>query len=84
MHPELKDSLLKICDGSCTFLLTIIDDILDLSKTEVGHLEINATIFNLRQTIEDVLSIIELQARIKGIEMRHVISEEVPVRIKSD
>lgn len=50
-------------------LLAIINDILDFSKIDAGKLEIQHTVFDLRQLIEDVASFFAEAAQRKHIEL---------------
>ncbi len=65
-------------------LLNVINDILDFSKIEAGKLELAAIDFNLRETIEDVVSILATMAQGKNIEMISNIHPDVPMDIKGD
>jgi signal transduction histidine kinase/CheY-like chemotaxis protein/HPt (histidine-containing phosphotransfer) domain-containing protein len=53
------------CAGS---LLTIIDDILDISKLEAGKVALEVLDFDLRRVLEGVRSIVSTKAREKGLE----------------
>src|ERR1051326_2359117 len=48
-------------------LLTLINDILDVSKIEAGHFELEHIAFDLEQVIEDTVELIGARARAKGI-----------------
>jgi signal transduction histidine kinase/DNA-binding response OmpR family regulator len=65
-------------------LLNVINDILDFSKIEAGRLELAAIDFNLRETIEDVVSILANMAQGKNIEMISNIHPDVPLSVKGD
>ena len=61
-------------------LLTIINDILDLSKIETGHITVNKQLFSFSQLIRDIYQEYSFKAREKGIELKidhSDISEEV-------
>ena len=47
-------------------LLTIINDLLDLSKIEAGQLELEAIDFDLATAVEDVLDLLAERARAQG------------------
>ncbi len=49
-------------------LLTLINDILDLSKIEAGKLRVDCAPFNVAAAVEETASMFALQARGKGIE----------------
>ncbi|SEQ18074.1 PAS domain-containing hybrid sensor histidine kinase/response regulator [Thalassovita taeanensis] len=52
---------------SAEALLTIINDILDLSKLDAGRVELCQVDFNLRTCIEDVTKLLSPQAQSKGL-----------------
>ena len=59
-------------------LLRLIDDILDLSRIEAGHLEIQPEIVNLRRLISELQYTFFLKAREKGIRLRLHIAPGTP------
>jgi two-component system sensor histidine kinase BarA len=69
---------------SATNLLTIIDDILDLSKIESGKLEITQTTCNIIDIVEDVVDLLTPIAYEKNIELFYYLDEKVPHIIRSD
>ncbi len=74
----------KIVYNSARALLTIVNDILDLSKIEAGKLELDVREFDLEVAIKDIVSLPELQARQKGIDFSCSIDEKVPYLLKGD
>ncbi len=69
---------------SATSLLTIIDDILDLSKIESGKLNIALTSCNIIDITEDVIDLLAPIAYEKNIELFYHIDTDVPHIIESD
>ncbi|MEK6640448.1 MAG: response regulator [Nitrospirota bacterium] len=65
-------------------LLNLINDILDLSKVEVGHLELESTEFDLSDLIEKAIEILALRANEKGLELACHISPDVPCAVIGD
>ncbi len=65
-------------------LLNLINDILDLSKVEVGHLELESTEFDLSDLIEKAIEILALRANEKGLELACHISPDVPYTVIGD
>jgi signal transduction histidine kinase/CheY-like chemotaxis protein/HPt (histidine-containing phosphotransfer) domain-containing protein len=59
-------------------LLNLINDILDLSKVEAGHVELEATDLDLREVIARTLEVVEVRASAKGLWMRQTIAADVP------
>jgi len=69
---------------SATNLLTIIDDILDLSKIESGKLDITLTRCNIVDIVEDVIDLLAPIAYEKNIELFYHLDADVPQIIESD
>jgi two-component system sensor histidine kinase/response regulator len=65
-------------------LLSIINDILDLSKIEAGKFELDSTNFNLRDGVHDVLRTLALRAHTKGLELSCRVLAEVPDMLVGD
>ena len=64
--PEQTDHLDRI-DSASHHLLSIINNILDLSKIEAGQLQLDNTSFHLSAILDRVASIISEPAREKGL-----------------
>ncbi|HJU06431.1 MAG TPA: CHASE domain-containing protein [Nitrospiraceae bacterium] len=65
-------------------LLTLIDDVLDLSKVEAGHLSIERVGFDLNELIEKAMEMIRPRAAQKGLHLVHHISPDVPRQLIGD
>jgi len=57
-------------------LTRLIDDLLDLSKAEAGHLEIVREYFDVGEVIEDVVGIMKSKAQAKNISLVHKINHD--------
>ena len=60
-------------------LLALINDILDLSKIEAGHLQLQSEKFTLADTLPEVLSVIKPQAMAKKIEVVSHVGSDLAV-----
>jgi len=80
--PPQAERIGKI-DVAANHLLSIINDILDLSKIEAGKLEIEHTNFELNAVLDHVRSLIAEQARIKGLTLT-VDPGAVPLWLRGD
>ena len=69
---------------SARSLLSLLNDILDLSKIEAGRLEIGATEFSLRKSMDEAVRMFGVVARQKGLELSVEIQAEVPDQIVGD
>jgi signal transduction histidine kinase len=58
-------------------LLSLINDILDLSKIEAGRMELEATDFDLRGAVENALALVRERAHRRGIRLERTIDEHV-------
>ena len=65
-------------------LLHLINDILDLTKAESGHLNITAQPFNLPELIDSVRQIVCLKAEAKGLKLEITTDPNVPQYIVGD
>ncbi|MDP2383026.1 MAG: response regulator [Nitrospirota bacterium] len=65
-------------------LLNLINDILDLSKVEVGRLELELIDFDLSDLIEKAIEILAMRANEKGLELACHLSPTVPCALIGD
>ncbi|NLS97197.1 MAG: response regulator [Planctomycetaceae bacterium] len=75
---------LKMVQDSADSLLTVINDILDFSKIEAGKLDLEETLFGLRERVGDAAKSLALRAHAKGIELACHIQPEVPDALLGD
>jgi PAS domain S-box-containing protein len=69
---------------SAETLLTLVNDILDISKIEAGSLLIEQTPFDIRQWVGAVAETGFAKAKKKGLDVRLDVSPELPERIVGD
>ncbi len=65
-------------------LLSIINDILDISKIEAGKLELETIDFDLRMLVGDVAQLLAGRAHKKGLELAVLIPANVPSSLRGD
>src|SRR5206468_9339369 len=65
-------------------LLNLINDILDLSKIEAGHLEVEPTACQPYRIMRDVVAVLQMRANEKGIRLQPASSGPIPETIQSD
>lgn len=65
-------------------LLYLINDILDLSKVETGHLELETADFDLGDLLEQTAELMAMSAHIKGLELALHMNTDVPTRLTGD
>lgn len=64
-----QDRQLRTIQGSARHLLSLINDLLDLTKIESGKVELNFSPLQCRLLIEEVLQLFREPARQKGLEL---------------
>jgi two-component system sensor histidine kinase BarA len=79
-----KTEHLTTIETSANGLLTIINDILDLSKIDAGKLALENIDFNVRQVLEEVLTINAPEAHKKSLELVSLIYSDVPSFLTGD
>lgn len=75
---------LEVANQSAEHLLSIVSDILDISKIEAGEMELVRHPFQLRETISSALSASLFQAGKKGLLTRIVVDKDVPLTLVGD
>lgn len=83
MIPEEEYSYLDVIERNGRHLLSLVNDILDLSRIEAGKEEISLSLFSVRQLVNEVVEIINPQAEEKGIDVVNHLTGDLP-RINSD
>ena len=81
--PEEEYSYLDVIERNGKQLLSLINDILDLSRIEAGRDDIEFNRFNPRELIAEVVELIHPQANQKNISLRYRDGNDLPL-IKSD
>ena len=83
LESEQRDAVETI-HRSGKALLTVLNDILDISKIEAGHLELQPSPFDPRQAIEDVLVLFRAQAAAKDLDLTGVYADDLPTVLMTD
>ena len=65
-------------------MLAIINDILDISKIETGHLELDVAEFDLHELIERACVPAGIEAQAKGVQLELQIDPLAPRRVRGD
>ncbi len=74
----------QIINASADALLNIINSTLDFSKIEAGKLELERMDFNLREIIDDITSILAVNAAKKQLELIASLEPDVPRDLNGD
>jgi PAS domain S-box-containing protein len=83
LTPE-QERYVRVLKSSGVTLLSLIDEVLDLSKVEAGHLELEKIDFDLAELVRDTCGLLSSRARIKGLDLTCRISPEVQTSLVGD
>lgn len=70
-------SFVEILQRANHQLMTIINDVLDLSKVEAGEFHLKSSVFSLRRFLEDIISVLHFRAKEKGLDLRLQVDTDV-------
>jgi PAS domain S-box-containing protein len=82
--PKAQSHYLDTIHSSGKHLLELINDILDLSKVEAGHLQLESTETAFHKLAFDVVEVLNVKAQEKGISLGYESAGKIPDLILSD
>ncbi|WGV25797.1 GAF domain-containing protein [Halotia branconii] len=83
LNPEQRD-FIETIRISGDALLSLINEILDLSKLEAGEMALETLDFDLSTCVEEVLELLAPPAHNKGLEIAGLIYRNVPTHLQGD
>ena len=83
LTPEQREYLGTV-KSAVDGLLTLINDVLDLSKIEAGRLELEHLPFSLSDTVGDTVRTLAVRAAEKGLTLEHTVAPDVPDGVIGD
>ena len=81
--PKQQENL-SIINRSGEHLLTLINNVLDMSKIEAGRIILNPTEFDLHQLLNSLIEMLRLKAQSKGLSLILHYSPDLPRYIETD
>lgn len=81
---EEQRQQLNTLDKSARALLSMINDLLDWSRIEAGHLRLNVETFDLQDTVEDTTALLAPLAYEKVLELVQIVYHDVPQKLVGD
>ncbi len=75
---------IEIIQRSGEYLLTLINDILDISKIEAGRVELYPTDFHLHRFLQEIAKLFEIRAHQKGLAFIYEPLSSLPTGIRAD
>jgi two-component system sensor histidine kinase EvgS len=82
-EPAREDALATIA-GSGRHLLSVINDLLDLSRIRSGHLELNPTPVQLPALLEEIAAMVRVDAEKKGLAFTLDLPVDLPPVVQAD
>jgi signal transduction histidine kinase len=81
---EQQHKYISMIQAASEQLMSIINDILDISKIEAGKMTFEKIGFNLNQVVENVLNMLQFKAQEKKLELKSNVTSEIPDNIIGD
>lgn len=75
---------IKLMQLSSDILMTVINDILDVSKIESGKIELESIPFDLKATVENAILPVSVKGNQKGLGIHISWGENLPISVKGD
>ncbi len=83
LTPE-QQQYVQVFSSAGENLLNVINDILDISKVEAGHLELESIDFDLKEIVEKTCDVLAIRAHELGLELICRMSPDVPIHLIGD
>jgi signal transduction histidine kinase/HPt (histidine-containing phosphotransfer) domain-containing protein len=83
LEPSQRERV-DVIRSSGETLLQVLNDVLDISKIESGKLELEATRFDLRNTVDQTLELLAPLAFDKGLEISAWVDAALPAQLVGD
>jgi PAS domain S-box-containing protein len=83
LMPDQKEYL-QGATQSADHVLNLLNDILDFTKTQSGHLDLETIVFDVRSTLENVVQKLNFEAEKKNIEMACLVDHQIPTNLRGD
>jgi len=65
-------------------LLEIVKDITDFSRLESGRMDLSAVTFDVREMLNETLSVFRYETSSKGLELSSIVAPNLPNKLKGD
>ena len=81
---ERQHDYLDKIERNARALLGLLNDLLDFSKIEAGKMQIETIPYALRPLVEDVVHLLQIPARDKGLTLRVDLADDLADRYQGD
>ncbi len=76
--PELRREFFNTINSECDRLARLVDNMIDISKIEIGGMVLNRSLVKTRRLLQDAASSVAAQAKAKDITLQARIPEDIP------
>lgn len=83
LNPQQLDGIRTIYQSG-EHLLTLLNDILDMSKVEAGKMELQSKDFHFQHFLKGIIDIIQIRAQQKGIDFTYNCRSDLPIAVHTD
>ncbi len=87
LREEISDEVAEDAEniqGASRMLLSLINDILDMSKLQSGQMQLTIAPYNTPAMIMDVITMMRIRAKEKGLEFNVTITSDIPTGLSGD
>ncbi|WP_147822164.1 ATP-binding protein [Salidesulfovibrio onnuriiensis] len=81
---ETQRKYVKVFRSAGENLLELINDILDLSKIEAGHMQLGDSDFDLEELVEKACNVMRPKAEQKGLKLTCSVADAIPPILRGD
>ncbi|MFK7885271.1 MAG: ATP-binding protein [Gammaproteobacteria bacterium] len=83
-NAQQRQEYLQTIESSGSFLLELINDLLDLSKIEAGSLTMETLECEAHLVVRDVCTTLQLRAQENNVDLSFAVTTEIPQHIQTD
>lgn len=76
----IREKFLRIINGETDRMITLINDLLDLSRIESGNQAVHMEPVDIHQVFQETIDVLEAKAELKGIKLENNISKSIMVK----
>ena len=77
-------NILKLSNSSCLYLISIIEQITELSKIQLKTFVLESKYFDFRESLKSLIDTMSIQSEFKGLDFSFIIDKNVPKKFLSD
>ncbi|OFZ54190.1 MAG: hypothetical protein A2428_01870 [Bdellovibrionales bacterium RIFOXYC1_FULL_54_43] len=83
LTPQQREYV-EVLRTSADVLLALVNDVLDLSKIEAGHMDLRDAPFDLGELLDNTVDVLAVRAHEKQLELTCRIDSDVPLEVQGD